>query len=68
MDVDPTVSRREIGTPTQKSLMIIASGTQFHVYFLWGLLRDCENRLWNRWIDLRHYPFLLWNIEVSAEQ
>ena len=19
-----------------------------------GLLRDCENRLWNRWIDLRH--------------
>ena len=20
-----------------------------------GLLRDCENRLWNRWIVLQHY-------------
>ena len=29
MGVDPTVSRREIGTPTQKSLMIIASGPNF---------------------------------------
>ena len=23
-----------------------------------GLLRDCENRLWNRWIDLRHYSWV----------
>ena len=48
MGVDPTVRRREIGTLTQKS---------WRTGGLVSIVSDCENRLWNRWIDLRHYTW-----------
>ena len=58
--IDPSVPQ-PVFTITEKaptshrcpSLMIIASRTQFH---------DCENWLWNRWIDLRH-----WKLFPSTE-
>ena len=56
--------------------MKIASGTQFHVYYLlWGqrLLHDCENRLWNRWstihntsVEVQEVRTLTLEIRVTA--